>query len=183
MSRIFPVPISNKRADATLVISVFANVMIRSVYTTNQVLPKSNLQSVGRILCNSAIYIVRLVAAALMIIVSYGFLIVSFYSVAHADTCDEFGVLTTTTPAPPHDEWLWRVYAQELAAVMAARIDLVLVGDLLAQAWDMKMWAPKKVLNLGIGGYRTQHVLWRLQNRGCSRSRQRRSWSQLARII
>ena len=83
-----------------------------------------------------------------MIIVSYGFLIVSFYSVAHADTCDEFGVLTTTTPAPPHDEWAWRVYAQELAAVTAGPIDLVLVGNSLAQAWDMKMWAPKKVLNL-----------------------------------
>lgn len=144
--------------------SVAASVMIRSVYKTYQALPKSVLQTIGSLVCNQALYIVRPVTVALLIIVGCGLLSVSFHSVAFADTCDEFGVLTTTTPAPPHDEWAWRAYADELAAVGAGPIDLMLVGDSLAQAWDTQMWAPKKVLNFGIGGDRTQHVLWRLQS-------------------
>lgn len=49
--------------------------------------------------------------------------------------------------------------------------DLVFIGDSITDGWrggGRKVWdevfAPLKALNLGIGGDRTQHVLWRLQN-------------------
>lgn len=54
---------------------------------------------------------------------------------------------------------------------MNGDIDLVFVGDSITDGWRgggkaewQKHFAPLKALNLGIGGDRTQHVLWRLQN-------------------
>lgn len=49
--------------------------------------------------------------------------------------------------------------------------ELVFIGDSITDGWrggGKKVWeaafAPLKPLNLGIGGDRTQHVLWRMQN-------------------
>jgi lysophospholipase L1-like esterase len=82
---------------------------------------------------------------------------------ASAQGCDRIDQLVTTTPAPPHDLTAWRAYAEESELASRNHIDLVLAGDSLAQAWDTKMWRPLRVLNLGVGGDRTQHVLWRLR--------------------
>ena len=48
---------------------------------------------------------------------------------------------------------------------------LVFLGDSITQGWEgngkaiwAKTWAPMKAANFGIGGDRTEHVLWRLQN-------------------
>jgi beta-glucosidase len=45
----------------------------------------------------------------------------------------------------------------------------VFVGDSITQGWNgagkeqwASHWEPRKTLNLGVGGDRTQHVLWRL---------------------
>jgi len=50
-------------------------------------------------------------------------------------------------------------------------IDLVLIGDSITQGWEgagkdvwAKHYTPRRAANLGIGGDRTQHVLWRLEN-------------------
>jgi lysophospholipase L1-like esterase len=50
-------------------------------------------------------------------------------------------------------------------------VDLLLIGDSITQGWEgagkdawAKHYAPRKAVNLGIGGDRTQHVLWRLEN-------------------
>jgi len=50
-------------------------------------------------------------------------------------------------------------------------IDLVFLGDSITHGWERhgaELWqqyyAPRKAINLGIGGDRTQHVLWRLAN-------------------
>lgn len=51
--------------------------------------------------------------------------------------------------------------------------ELVFLGDSITHAWDRpgvgkevwdKVWAPLKAANFGIGGDRTEHVLWRLEN-------------------
>jgi lysophospholipase L1-like esterase len=58
---------------------------------------------------------------------------------------------------------------------MNGKIDLVFLGDSITDAWRNKggrggrdVWdqhfAPLHALNLGIGGDRTQHVLWRIQH-------------------
>jgi lysophospholipase L1-like esterase len=48
---------------------------------------------------------------------------------------------------------------------------LVFLGDSITQGWEgngkeawAKTWAPLKAANFGIGGDRTEHVIWRLQN-------------------
>ncbi len=50
-------------------------------------------------------------------------------------------------------------------------VDLVFIGDSITQGWEgngrkvwQKYYARRKAINLGIGGDRTQHVLWRLDN-------------------
>jgi lysophospholipase L1-like esterase len=50
-------------------------------------------------------------------------------------------------------------------------IDLIFIGDSITQGWEghgkdawAKYYEPRKAANLGIGGDRTQHVLWRLEN-------------------
>ena len=48
---------------------------------------------------------------------------------------------------------------------------LVFLGDSITHGWDgkgkavwEKTWAPLKAANFGIGGDRTEHVLWRLEH-------------------
>lgn len=52
---------------------------------------------------------------------------------------------------------------------MEGKIDVVFLGDSITDGWRrQKAWKdsiePLKALNLGIGGDRTQHVLWRIQH-------------------
>jgi lysophospholipase L1-like esterase len=53
----------------------------------------------------------------------------------------------------------------------AGEVDLVFLGDSITQGWEgngknvwQRYYASRKPLNLGIGGDRTQHVLWRLDH-------------------
>jgi beta-glucosidase len=55
--------------------------------------------------------------------------------------------------------------------VKSGKVDLVFIGDSITQGWERagaKVWeetyARRNAANLGIGGDRTQHVLWRLDN-------------------
>lgn len=48
-------------------------------------------------------------------------------------------------------------------------VDLLFLGDSITQGWnDNETWkrhyGPRKAANFGIGGDRTQHVLWRIRN-------------------
>jgi beta-glucosidase len=77
------------------------------------------------------------------------------------------------TPSQRTDEGSKRRFDELLKRVReegpGARI--VFLGDSITQGWEgagREVWeryyGPRKALNLGIGGDRTQHVLWRLQN-------------------
>lgn len=57
-----------------------------------------------------------------------------------------------------------------LAEAMQAKYDIVFIGDSITDGWrkgGLEVWnkyyAPRGALNLGIGGDRTQHVLWRIE--------------------
>ena len=57
------------------------------------------------------------------------------------------------------------------ARVAKGNVDLVFIGDSITQGWGGKgkgVWAKfygkRNTVNLGIGGDRTQHVIWRLDN-------------------
>lgn len=57
-------------------------------------------------------------------------------------------------------------------AIKKGPVDLLFVGDSITDAWRRgaqhklftERWGKHNPLNLGIGGDRTQHVLWRLEN-------------------
>ena len=81
------------------------------------------------------------------------------------------GPKESVTPAPrPQKRWTDR---QEVINGRAAAgdVDVIFLGDSITQGWEgkgAKVWekyfTPLKAMNAGIGGDRTEHVLWRLDN-------------------
>jgi beta-glucosidase len=75
-------------------------------------------------------------------------------------------------PQPRKDEWWQKRHAAFNENVKKTPdTQLIFIGDSITQGWEgagkeawAKHYAPRKAVNLGIGGDRTQHVLWRLDN-------------------
>jgi len=91
------------------------------------------------------------------------------------------GILLATTPAfaantaviaePKKDDWWQTRHAQMNERVKQGNVDLIFVGDSITHGWEGagkavwdKYYAHRNAVNLGIGGDRTQHVIWRLEN-------------------
>lgn len=78
---------------------------------------------------------------------------------------------SAVTPAPRTDEgWVTR-NDRFNKQVEKGDFGMIFLGDSITQGWEKegrevwdKFYAPRKALNLGIGGDRTQHVLWRIQH-------------------
>jgi lysophospholipase L1-like esterase len=68
----------------------------------------------------------------------------------------------TTVPSPPPLAASWRRHLELVAALPSDRLDLLLVGDSLAQYWPDSCFGKIKFFNFGIAGDKTQHALWRL---------------------
>lgn len=74
-----------------------------------------------------------------------------------------------TNPVPRND---WMVQHEGFnARAKKGDVDVVFLGDSITQGWSgngkaiwTERYAPLKAVNFGIGGDRTEHVLWRLQN-------------------
>ena len=69
-----------------------------------------------------------------------------------------------------HSWWTLRHEAVK-ERVAKGDVDLLMIGDSITHGWDgggKEMWAkhyaPRKAVNLGFGGDRTQHVLWRFDH-------------------
>lgn len=78
-------------------------------------------------------------------------------------------------PVPRDNTWWTERHAQKLNEIKAAdKIDLVFIGDSITHGWERgndeieaiweKNFGRHGALNLGYGGDRTEHVLWRLEN-------------------
>jgi beta-glucosidase len=74
------------------------------------------------------------------------------------------------TPVPREGNWMKRHEAFN-ERVKQGNVDLIVIGDSITQGWEnagkevwAKSYAPRNAVNLGIGGDRTQHVLWRLDH-------------------
>ena len=74
------------------------------------------------------------------------------------------------TPVPRDGNWMKR-HESFNERVKMGNVDLLLIGDSITQGWEgdgkavwEKYYTPRNAVNLGIGGDRTQHVLWRLDN-------------------
>ncbi len=73
-------------------------------------------------------------------------------------------------PVPRAGRWMDRHNAMN-ARVEKGHVDLVFIGDSITQGWEgrgkgvwSKFYGKRNAVNLGIGGDRTQHVIWRLDN-------------------
>lgn len=73
-------------------------------------------------------------------------------------------------PAPRDGNWMKR-HESFNERVKQGNVDLIFIGDSITQGWEgagknvwAKFYGPRNAVNLGIGGDRTQHVLWRLDN-------------------
>lgn len=73
-------------------------------------------------------------------------------------------------PVPRGGSWMARHEAMN-ARVAKGNVDLVFIGDSITQGWEgngkevwKKYYGDRNAVNLGIGGDRTQHVIWRLDN-------------------
>lgn len=84
-----------------------------------------------------------------------------------------FGGHSAIDPVPRTDQgWKDRqALLNKRAAEAGAKCELVFIGDSITQGWEgegKQVWADNyakyNAVNLGIGGDRTQHVLWRLDN-------------------
>ena len=76
-------------------------------------------------------------------------------------------------PAPRLNEWWFARQAEKIGLMKKENIDLLMVGDSITANFEnekvgLKVWqkyfVPRKAINLGFGGDRTQHVLWRLNH-------------------
>ena len=73
-------------------------------------------------------------------------------------------------PVPRSGGWMKRHEGMNKRAAQG-NVDLVFIGDSITQGWEGRgknVWAKhygkRNAVNLGIGGDRTQHVIWRLDN-------------------
>jgi len=83
-------------------------------------------------------------------------------------------VLETTQPvaAQTNGEKWWNGNCERILAdikKMDRKIDVGVIGDSITARWRgkelwPKHWGSYRAVNMGIGGDKTQHVLWRLQN-------------------
>lgn len=77
----------------------------------------------------------------------------------------------TVQPTPRTDDWWTARHAELCKRGDQKGVKLMLIGDSITQGWEnegkdvwAKFYTPRCAINLGIGGDRTQHVLWRLRN-------------------
>ena len=77
---------------------------------------------------------------------------------------------SAVSPAHRHSWWTLRHDAVN-ERVQPGDVDLLLIGDSITHGWENagktyweKYYAPRKAVNMGFSGDRTQHVLWRLDH-------------------
>lgn len=73
--------------------------------------------------------------------------------------------------APWAIEWWGKRHVDKLIQAKAANINLLFLGDSITQGWEtdgVEYWSyfcqKYNAFNLGFGGDRTEHVLWRIQH-------------------
>lgn len=74
-------------------------------------------------------------------------------------------------PQPRLEEWWFERHAKKIGEFKKEKIDLLMIGDSIThnfesvgkQVWETS-FAPLHAINLGFGGDRTNHVLWRLEH-------------------
>lgn len=78
---------------------------------------------------------------------------------------------SATDPVPRDAKWWAERHAAMNARVKQGNVDVIFIGDSITQGWEgpgkevwREFYGNRNAVNLGIGGDRTQHVLWRLDH-------------------
>lgn len=74
--------------------------------------------------------------------------------------------------AVPVEGWSKKRHAEKLEAVAKEKFDLIMLGNSITNNFEhseyQPVWnqffAPRKAINLGFGGYRTEQILWNIQH-------------------
>jgi beta-glucosidase len=76
----------------------------------------------------------------------------------------------TTEPVPKPGKWI-NMHESFLERAREGDIDLLFLGDSITAGWNgggkeawQRHYAPRNAANFGIGGDKTQNVLWRIEN-------------------
>jgi len=74
----------------------------------------------------------------------------------------------TVRPAP-REGWWMKLHESFLDQAKKKNIDLLFLGDSITQGWNnndvwKRFYGPRHAANFGIGGDRTEHVLWRIEH-------------------
>jgi lysophospholipase L1-like esterase len=98
----------------------------------------------------------------LFLLPSISFLVLSALTVAAENTAIQ--------PAPRDANWVKR-HEGFVAQAKQGGIEVLFLGDSITDGWRSKgkavwekQYAPRQAANFGIGGDRTQHVLWRMEH-------------------
>ncbi|MCL6508609.1 MAG: hypothetical protein K6T59_16475 [Bryobacteraceae bacterium] len=99
-----------------------------------------------------------------------GGLVAGAMAVVPAAHAQQAAVNDAVVPVPREGNWMRR-HESFNERVKQGRVDLIFIGDSITQGWEgagKNVWAEfyghRNAVNLGIGGDRTQHVLWRLDH-------------------
>ena len=91
-----------------------------------------------------------------------------FVALPHSATAEDAALHSAIKPVPRAGGWMTR-HEKFNDRVKQGNVDLIFIGDSITQGWEgsgREVWAEfygdRSAVNLGIGGDRTQHVLWRL---------------------
>ena len=92
-------------------------------------------------------------------------------SAAHAQSllrCGPFTSAVLDPPAPREARWPVQLFEKINEAVKTQPHRVLFLGDSLTERFDPELWhqhlEPRGVLNAGVSGDRTEHLLWRLQH-------------------
>jgi len=100
------------------------------------------------------------------------------FAVAHGAEQEASPAVSTQShrsviPAPRIAEWWFARQAEKIGLMSKGSVDLLMVGDSITHNFEnekvgLKVWqkyfVPLRAINLGFGGDRTEHVLWRLDH-------------------
>jgi lysophospholipase L1-like esterase len=88
-----------------------------------------------------------------------------------AQSADSDGLHSAIRPTPRNDKFWQNQHHRFLEIAKGGNVEVLFLGDSITQGWGgagKEIWterfAPFKAANFGIGGDRTEHVLWRLRD-------------------
>lgn len=88
--------------------------------------------------------------------------------------CGPFTPAALDPPAPRTESWAIPIFERIKIAVKTQPYRVLFLGDSITQRWDLGLWGakpvwdanmrPRGVLDAGVSGDRTEHLLWRLDH-------------------